>query len=503
MAVMLNMLPVEPKNTGVVQNAVNKGDAKNAKSAVGFAKLLTNETDKNALDVDTKDQVDSNAQLLAAMSGLVLPVVQTSLDQGQGQVVSDGEKMIGSVENQLTAVMPEVITPPITGQVPIIVPQKVQTLVAQENLSVVPNLLPKDLQNAVSEAVGLGKVAESQVANMVATRQKSPLANIGGLDISKEQVVTEAGQMSPIDPLQGNKQVIVTSGQGKNQLPNVAQTPIDVKLNPEVLTDNPALVNVVATTPLGIGNGLRMVSNASKSVDSKQITTGEVNPSSMTEGKNLEGITATVIKPVVPTTLVLNSKDLISTEPEIAEDVLTNSGTKNTDTFVNLLNQQGMKIEQQTGITEAKQVVAQPVADPHHVTSQIVDQARLVAGSKNTEMIIQLKPEHLGELTFKVSIENGVVSASFHSNNSEVRNVIESSLYQLKQEMANQGLKVDNVGVYAGLGEFFSNGQQRENAQQPVIKVRNKKNEEDFIDALEGVDPIKSLVDDSGVDYRI
>jgi flagellar hook-length control protein FliK len=81
-------------------------------------------------------------------------------------------------------------------------------------------------------------------------------------------------------------------------------------------------------------------------------------------------------------------------------------------------------------------------------------------------MVIRLKPEHLGELTLKIAVDSGVVSATFHTSNAEVRAAIEASLPQLRQDMANQGLKVDNVGVYASLDHFFANDQRHAPQQQ-------------------------------------
>lgn len=88
------------------------------------------------------------------------------------------------------------------------------------------------------------------------------------------------------------------------------------------------------------------------------------------------------------------------------------------------------------------------------IPRQIVDQARLIRRAADTQMVIKLNPEHLGELTLKVSVtQNGSVNASFHSDNAQVRAVIENSLVQLRQELNNQGLKVDSVEVYAGLAD--------------------------------------------------
>ena len=119
----------------------------------------------------------------------------------------------------------------------------------------------------------------------------------------------------------------------------------------------------------------------------------------------------------------------------------------------------------QTTLQEAAE--AQPAAPAapqkdYEVAKQIVEQARLLRMPEQTEMVIRWKPEHLGELTLKVAVAaSGAVNAAFHTDNASVRAIIETSMIQLKHELQAQGLKVDNVGVYAGLGEHsMMNGQQ-------------------------------------------
>lgn len=149
---------------------------------------------------------------------------------------------------------------------------------------------------------------------------------------------------------------------------------------------------------------------------------------------------------------------------------------------------------------------AQATPDVYQVVEQIVEQAKVIARQQNTEMVMQLKPEHLGELTLKVAVENGVVNASFHSNNPEVRGLLEASLPQLKQELSNAGLKVDNVSVYAGLSQFQPNQGQERNQQQQLMKSTNKKAVKDFVEAVEGDLTGSSLTGvglQAGVDYRI
>jgi flagellar hook-length control protein FliK len=117
-----------------------------------------------------------------------------------------------------------------------------------------------------------------------------------------------------------------------------------------------------------------------------------------------------------------------------------------------------------------------------------------------------LTPEHLGELTLQVVFDNaGAVNAVFHTSNGETRSIIEASLPQLKQELQNQGLKVEYVGIYAGMNNFFSN-EQRQGSRQPFTKSTTNRirNISELADLPE-VDYSESAVrsKSNGVDYRI
>lgn len=123
----------------------------------------------------------------------------------------------------------------------------------------------------------------------------------------------------------------------------------------------------------------------------------------------------------------------------------------------NIMNTMG--VQQTAAVQQLDE--AQQVRDPYNVMQQIVDQAKLIRSGEDTEMVIQLNPKHLGELTLRVSVStNGAVNASFHTDNPTVRGLIESSMIQLKQELQAQGIKVNNVEVYSGLSQDFFAGSQ-------------------------------------------
>jgi len=142
--------------------------------------------------------------------------------------------------------------------------------------------------------------------------------------------------------------------------------------------------------------------------------------------------------------------------------------------------------------------------DPNNVAGQIVDHARLITRAENNEMVIKLKPEHLGELTLKIAVENGTVRATFHTPNAEVRSAIEASLPQLRHDMANQGLKVDYVGVYASLDHFFANDQRHAPQQQQLNTVRRPSGEEPYTATAAAIAALPNTPTSSGgIDYRV
>jgi len=171
----------------------------------------------------------------------------------------------------------------------------------------------------------------------------------------------------------------------------------------------------------------------------------------------------------------------------------------------------------QTALQETAEVQSTASAAPqkdYEVARQIVEQARLLRMPEQTEMVIRLKPEHLGELTLKVSVAaSGAVNATFHTDNASVRAIIETSMIQLKHELQAQGLKVDNVGVYAGLGDnSLMDGQQDANARYAQHSGQGSSQGRDAQQALASFEEEQQalaanaqqgVLAQDGVDYRI
>lgn len=156
----------------------------------------------------------------------------------------------------------------------------------------------------------------------------------------------------------------------------------------------------------------------------------------------------------------------------------------------------------------------QQARDDFDIPQQIVEQARLIRAQESTEMVIRLKPEHLGNLTLRISVSNeGAVTASFFSDNAQVRHIVENSLVQLRQELENQGIKVDKAEVYAGLSDGQLPQEQGQQAWQQQgqgnssAPLRSLKADMDtFEETTADLSSVENLAEDSvedGVNYLV
>lgn len=202
-----------------------------------------------------------------------------------------------------------------------------------------------------------------------------------------------------------------------------------------------------------------------------------------------------------------NQPKMAATELSLESKKPEDSSTKETSTVTFTLPGQAKEITpQKISLNE------QPIKldDTKELIDKMVEQARLTQRPGMSEMIIRLRPQNLGEMTIRIIAESGgAITASFHSNNSEVRGILQESLPAIKQELSNSGLKVNDVGVYAGLGDFssFAGHEQRSAQERQVGKIGGTNNlskeEKELLEELQLAKEGENQSNDGGVDYRV
>lgn len=105
-------------------------------------------------------------------------------------------------------------------------------------------------------------------------------------------------------------------------------------------------------------------------------------------------------------------------------------------------------------------------ADRENLFPKLVQTMETIVQEERTEVRIQLKPDHLGELKIKLSMERGIMVAEFIVENQAVREVIASQLPQLQTALQDHGTQVADLSVSIGFGEARPDEQGQPNQRQ-------------------------------------
>lgn len=112
------------------------------------------------------------------------------------------------------------------------------------------------------------------------------------------------------------------------------------------------------------------------------------------------------------------------------------------------------------------------------IVHQIVEQIKVSIKPETTSMEIQLNPEHLGKINLTVVEKNGEMTAKFIAENHAAKEAIESQIQTLKDNLNNQGLKVEAVEVTVsefGLRQDTQTGQETENQDNKKSKNASRR----------------------------
>lgn len=139
------------------------------------------------------------------------------------------------------------------------------------------------------------------------------------------------------------------------------------------------------------------------------------------------------------------------------------------------------------------------------VFDQIVQSARILVTEGKSEAVIRLRPQELGQVEMKVTVEDNKVTVKFTAENQAVRAAITENIAELKKSLSELGLDVENVLV--NLAGQFQNGEQPEEQEQgaPQSGRRRGRGGVDEIDAdaeeFSEVLPAVTVADGSTVRY--
>lgn len=109
---------------------------------------------------------------------------------------------------------------------------------------------------------------------------------------------------------------------------------------------------------------------------------------------------------------------------------------------------QTQNLEQQVQALRAAETKSEfSMADTQEIMDQILDYMKVSMKPEMTSLEMQLHPESLGTLHIQISNREGAVTAQFIAQNESVRAALESQVMELKENLEQQGVKVEAVEV--------------------------------------------------------
>ena len=140
---------------------------------------------------------------------------------------------------------------------------------------------------------------------------------------------------------------------------------------------------------------------------------------------------------------------------------------------------------------------------------QVSQMTRVMVSQAESSIEMQLNPANLGKVYLQVVSREGVITAQLAAQNEAVREALESQVAVLKENMNQQGIKVEAIEVTIASHEFERNleqnqqspaqEQQEENARKSSRRNINLNSPEEMEGAMtEEEDLVAKIMTDQG-----
>lgn len=106
---------------------------------------------------------------------------------------------------------------------------------------------------------------------------------------------------------------------------------------------------------------------------------------------------------------------------------------------------------------EVVQTVTQTQVDVENILRQISQMTKISVTQAQSSIEMQLNPENLGKVYLQVVSKEGAITAQIAAQNEAVKQVLESQIAVLKENMNQQGMKVEAIEVTIASHEFEQN----------------------------------------------
>ncbi len=158
-----------------------------------------------------------------------------------------------------------------------------------------------------------------------------------------------------------------------------------------------------------------------------------------------------------------DQKDFKGTQQTLAESVISN-------------------LEQ--AITEAMPADISEV-DAEKIIRQVITQIQVSVKADTSSFEMQLYPEHLGKISLEIASKDGIVTAQIATETEMAKQALESQLITLKENLNQQGVKIEAVEVVIASHEFERNLDSQANGEEENKQNGNRQHRKIDFDIMQ------------------
>jgi flagellar hook-length control protein FliK len=156
-------------------------------------------------------------------------------------------------------------------------------------------------------------------------------------------------------------------------------------------------------------------------------------------------------------------------KPEVK--TITTLQTANNFEQVNGLN--NTKNDNTINITQQPKVPESTlIKNPQDIIDITVEKFKTLKLPGSTEVTVKLRPEELGDVSLKLVLEKGQINGSITADRKEVVLMLQNNLEQLKTDLKNNNVNLNNITVNIQAGEDFES----KNSRKGFSNKQNKNN---------------------------
>ena len=115
-------------------------------------------------------------------------------------------------------------------------------------------------------------------------------------------------------------------------------------------------------------------------------------------------------------------------------------------------------------------------AQVREIANQIMEHIKITIRPEQTNMELQLNPEHLGRVNLTITEKEGMMTAQFTTQSEVAKEAIESQMTALRESLQNQGIKVEAIEVTVSEFGFERDRQSEQNGNGEPEKRRKSGN---------------------------